>query len=103
MGTLGGGISSVRGAAGGARHVSIIASIVSLVSAELGEVLHVREPCVCDRTPRARCVLYGVVGSVGGPSLRRWRVVRSLTTTLASSPELSWYFEFRAVLGVCWG
>ena len=37
VGTLGGGISSVRGAAGGARHVIIIASIVFLVSAELGE------------------------------------------------------------------
>ena len=41
-------------------------------------------------TPRARFVLFEVVGWVGEPSLRRWRVVRSLTT-LASSPELSWY------------
>ena len=36
--TLGGGISSARGAAGGARHVSIIATIVFLVSADLREV-----------------------------------------------------------------
>ena len=35
----------------------------------------------------------------GGPSLRRWRVIRSLTTKLASSSELARYFSVRSAAG----
>ena len=49
------------GTAGGAHQVVIIATIVSMVVAELGEVLHVRKLCVCDHTANPGFVLCLVV------------------------------------------
>ena len=49
------------GTAGGAHQDVIIATIIHMVGAELGQLLHVPKLCVCDHTPSARFVLCWVV------------------------------------------